>query len=190
MLSIAFCLFISQSIFLSICPFSSIFVARLLSWKHKSILYPNTLYFIWMFSPSNELSIFVNNDCSLVKMTSFCLNPNPNLCATVFLQSMISLTANSLSIPVLLACFFSSSISSYLYFLWSERYFYVATCKFLWSNISSIWFSYNHNVPLLSAIVSTSFFQMFFCLCQQFFYSSFHRNFRILDFLFHFIIFS
>ena len=40
-----------------------------------------------MFSPSNELIIFVSTDCSFLKMISYCLNPNfvLNLCADVVL---------------------------------------------------------------------------------------------------------
>ena len=84
-----------------------------------------------MFSPSNDLFIFISTDRFLVKMTPHCLNPNLvlNLHAAVVLQSMITLVANSLSIKILLGCFFGSSTSSYLCFIWSERYFTVITCK-------------------------------------------------------------
>ena len=72
-----------------------------------------------MFSPSNELFISVRTDCSLVKVTSYYLNPNPvlNLCAAVVFQSMITLTANFLFMKFLLGCVFGSSASSYLCFL-------------------------------------------------------------------------
>ena len=60
-----------------------------------------------MFSPSNKLFIFVSTDCSLVKMTSYCLNPNfvLNLYVDVALQSMITLVANSLRIKISLGGF-------------------------------------------------------------------------------------
>ena len=60
-----------------------------------------------MFSPSNELFISVTTDCSLVKMTSYCLNHSLvlNLCAAVVLQSIITLVANSLHIKIMLDCF-------------------------------------------------------------------------------------
>ena len=32
--------------------------------------------YIVLYSPSNELIIFVSTDCSFVKITSYCLNPN------------------------------------------------------------------------------------------------------------------
>ena len=56
----------------------------------------NTLYCVCIFSTSNEMFIFVSNDCSLVKMTSNCLNHNLllDLCVDVVLQSIITLTGN------------------------------------------------------------------------------------------------
>ena len=61
-----------------------------------------------MFSPSNELIIFVSTDCSFVRVTSYYLNPNlfVNVWADVVLQSVITLIANFLSIKVLLDSFF------------------------------------------------------------------------------------
>ena len=69
-----------------------------------------------MFSSSNEIFIFFNNDCSLVKMTLCYLNLNfvLNLCAIITLQPLIILVANSLRIKILLGCFIGSSTSSYL----------------------------------------------------------------------------
>ena len=34
------------------------------------------MYCVCLFSPSDELVIFVTTDCSVVKMTSYCLNRN------------------------------------------------------------------------------------------------------------------
>ena len=47
--------------------------------------------------PSNEVIIFISTNCSLVKITSYCLNPNLvlKLCAATVLQSMIILIVNS-----------------------------------------------------------------------------------------------
>ena len=60
-----------------------------------------------MFSSSNVLINFVSTDCSFVKMTSYCLNPNLvlNLRGDVALQSTITLIANFLFIKILLTCF-------------------------------------------------------------------------------------
>ena len=59
-----------------------------------------------MFSPLNELFIFVRTDCFLVKVISYCLNPSIvlNFYVAVILQSMITLIANSLCINILLKC--------------------------------------------------------------------------------------
>ena len=46
--------------------------------------------------------------------------------------------------------------SSYLCYLWSERYFAAVTRKCLLSNPSSVYFSFNHKIRSLSTIVSTS----------------------------------
>ena len=75
-----------------------------------------------MFPPSIEPIIFVSANYSFVKITSYCLNPNLvlNLYAAVALQYLITLVANSLCVKILLACFFGSSASSYLCYLWSE----------------------------------------------------------------------
>ena len=95
-----------------------------------------------MFSPSEELFIFISTDCYLVKSTLYRLNPNPvlNLYAAVVLQSMITLISNSLCVKIPLSWLFCSSPSSYLCFLWSEIYFYAVVNKFLWSNPCSIFF--------------------------------------------------
>ena len=82
-----------------------------------------------MFSPSNKLFILVNTDYSLVKMTSYCLNPNL-VCASLVLQSMITLVAYSLCKKILLSCVFGSSTNSYLCFPWPERNYSVVNPKF------------------------------------------------------------
>ena len=55
-----------------------------------------------------DFFIFVSTDCSLVKMTSHCLNPNLvlGLRPAVVLQSMVTLFAILLCKKILLGCFF------------------------------------------------------------------------------------
>lgn len=69
-----------------------------------------TLYCICVFSPPNELFIFVSTCCSLVKVTSYCLNPNLvlNLCTAVVFQFIIILVVTSLYTKILSDCFFDS----------------------------------------------------------------------------------
>ena len=76
-----------------------------------------------------------------VKMTLYCLNPN-----RVVLQSIITLIANASSIKILLHYFLDLLSSS---------------GPFLWSNPSSICFSFNPNTPSLSIIVSMPFVSCF-----------------------------
>ena len=56
----------------------------------------------------SSMFIVVSTDCSLVKMTSYCLNPNLalNLCAAVVLQYMFTLVANYLHIQIMFGYFF------------------------------------------------------------------------------------
>ena len=88
-----------------------------------------------MFSPSDELIIFVSTNCSFVKITLYCLNPNflLNFCVAVVPQSMITLAANPLHIKVLLGCFFWFIYCFYIF--WSEWYFVVIFRKILWSKL-------------------------------------------------------
>ena len=69
-----------------------------------------TLYCICVFSPPNELFIFVSTCCSLVKVTSYCLNPNLvlNLGTAVVFQFIIILVMTSLYTKILSDCFFDS----------------------------------------------------------------------------------
>ena len=139
-----------------------------------------------------NFSIFVSNYCSLVELTSYCLNPNLvlNLCPAIVLQSMIVLTAN-LSIKILLSYFFGSSTNSYICFLWSQKYFLVVISKFLWSNPSYICLSFNHNIPLPSSIAYTLFLPyVFVCMYQSCIYSIFHIIFSSFNFFFRLIISS
>ena len=53
-------------------------------------------------------------------------------------------------------------LKQYLCFLLSEWYFLVKTSKFVWINPSSLFFSFNHNMPLLSTITSRPFCISFF----------------------------
>ena len=86
--------------------------------------------------------------------------------------------------------FFGLVTSSYLCFLWSEWYFVVFSCKSLWSYPSSIFFSFNHIIPLLSTIISIPFLlYVSLLLSKSCFYSVFHRSFSIFYFYFHFIYF-
>ena len=70
-----------------------------------------TLYCICVFSPPNELFIFVSTCCSLVKVTSYCLNPNLvlNLGTAAVFQFIIILVITSLYTKILSDCFFDSS---------------------------------------------------------------------------------
>lgn len=97
---LAFSQFVSQSIFLPLLLFSSIFITSILLWKYKLILYSNTLHCFCMFFALNQLFIFVRTGYFSVKTTSRCLNPNLglNLCSVVVLDSIITLIGNSLSI--------------------------------------------------------------------------------------------
>ena len=106
-------------------------------------------------------------------MTSYCLNPNLalTLWAAVALESIITLIANF--------DFFCLSASSHLCFLWSEWYFIVISSRILWSNSSSVFFSFNHDIPSLSAILSYYFFHPFLCIYEPPLYSGFHRRFMI-----------
>ena len=125
------------------------------------------LYYVCAFSASNELIIFVSTDCPFAKMTSYCWNPYLvlNLGPDVVLHSIIIMVANFLSIKIILHCFFGSSISSYLCLLRFER---VVARKFLWFKSFSLCFSFNHNIPSLSSIVSMPFFHIIFCLYQRY----------------------
>ena len=92
------------------------------------------------------------------------------------------------SIKILLVCFFCSTTSSCPC---SEWYFIVISCRFLWSNHSSIYFFhltaiFHHYVVLFLY----HFLHMFFCLYQPYLYNIFYRRFRIFHFFFHFIILS
>ena len=92
------------------------------------------------------------------------------------------------SIKILLICFFCSTTSSCPC---SEWYFIVISCRFLWSNHSSIYFFhltaiFHHYVVLFLY----HFLHMFFCLYQPYLYNIFYRRLRIFHFFFHFIILS
>ena len=88
-----------------------------------------------------------------------------------------------------IALFFGSSASWYLCFLWSESYFILISRKFLWSNPSSIYFSFNHSIRLLSIFVCMPFLSYVFVLIkiilcipqkfQNFFISSSFSSFSL-----------
>ena len=125
-------------------------------------------------------------------MTSNCVNRNLflKLWVIVVPKSIITLIANFSSIKVLLTCFFGSSTSSYLCFLWFELHFVAISGKCLWSSPSSIYFSFNHSIQSLSIIVSIPFLSYVFLLLSTSFICVFERSFRIFYFFFHLIIFS
>ena len=124
----------------------------------------------------------------MFKMTSYCLNPNLvlNLCTAVVLQSMITFIIDSLFIKILLGCFFCSSTSSNLCFLWFEMYFIIG----IWKCYNLILFLYVlHSATVFHhcLIVILYHFYMFLCLYQP--YSIFYWVFRIFFFFFHLILF-
>ena len=165
--------FLSFYILVSISVAVSIFINfyyKLVVMKIKINPITKTLYYVCIFSPLNELIIFVSADCLSAKMTSYCLNPNLalNLWAGAALQSIITLSAKVSTIKIVLTCFFGSSNSSYLCFLWFEFYFVETSRKFLWFNPSSICFSFNHNIPSLSTILSTVSFTRFSAYISHF----------------------
>ena len=82
------------------------FYCELLVMKIQAILKPKTLFFVCIFSLSNEVNFLFSTDCSFVKMTSYCLNTKSlNLWADVVQQSIITLIATFFSIEILLHCF-------------------------------------------------------------------------------------
>ena len=99
---------------------------------------------------------------------------------------------NFSSINILLhCCFFGSSTSSYLCFLWSEWYFDVISRKFLWSNPSSIYvFYFTKTFYHYLLLFPYQLFQTFSCLYQSYLYNILHRSFRSFYFFFHVIILS
>ena len=123
-------------------------------------------------------------------MTSHFLNPKlvPNLWADVFLESIITLTANFSSIKNSVGCFFGSYISSYLFFLSFKWNFIVISGKFLWFNPSPICFSFNQNFSSLSTIFSMAFLSYVLLLISTAFISVFHRSFRIFLLSFYYIL--
>ena len=71
-----------------------------------------------------------------------------------FCSAIHNYCANFSPVKILLHFFFCFSTSSCLCFPWSEWYFILISGKILWSNPSSICFSFNHNIPSLSTITS------------------------------------
>ena len=134
------------------------------------------------------LHIFSFKWTFLVKMKPYSLNPNLviNLCSAVVLHYNIILAANSLHIMILLD-FFLVHLPVHIYAFNPEWYFTIVTCKCLWSNPSSICFSFNYNIPSLSTTVSTPFlfFILFLCLYQPYLNIVLNKSFRIFYFFFH-----
>ena len=84
------------------------FLLQVYSNENINKYYNLTSYVVFAcFFPSKERFIFVSSDCFLVKLTSFCLNPNLvlHLCAAVVLQSIITLVISSFSITIFSDCF-------------------------------------------------------------------------------------
>ena len=100
--SVAFLSFlISYAIFLLLCLFLSVFLQI---YSHENINQSDNLAHYILF----DFFIFVSTDCSLVKITSYYLNPNLvlGLYPAVILQSMVTLFAILLCKKILLGCFF------------------------------------------------------------------------------------
>ena len=142
-----------------------------------------------MFSPSNKLFILVNTDYSLVKMTSYCLNPNL-VCASLVLQSMITLVAYSLCKKILLSVFLVHLLIHIYVFhglketiLWSTPNFHdLILLPYVFHSTTV----FHHFLLLFLCHLSHTFFSLY----QPYLYSIFHRSFRDFDFFSHLIIFS
>ena len=76
------------------------------------------------------------------------------------LQSIITFNDKSLRKNFLFGYFFGLFTNSYLCFLYTGSYLFVMTGNFLWPHFFSIWFSFNHNVPIPSTIASMSLLMM------------------------------
>ena len=90
---IAFCLFFffHSQYFWHLDHFHQ-FLLQVYSHKNINQFYNLKHYILFIcFFPSNELFIFVFTDCSLVKMTSYCLNFNLvlNFCVAVILNTWL-----------------------------------------------------------------------------------------------------
>ena len=109
-----------------------------------------------------------------------------NLCATIVLQSIITLSANFSFTKILLECFFDSSTSLYLCFLWSEWYFVMISHKSFLINPSFICFSVNHIISL--PFISMLFLLHLFLLMSTIFIL-FCRSFKIFFFFFCPVVF-
>ena len=117
------------------------------------------ILFEYFILQMNSLLLLALNVLLLKWHSLYCLNLNValNWWADVALQSIITLITNFSFIKSRLTCFFGSATSSYLYFLWFELYFVVISRKYLCFNLFSICFSFKHNIPSLSIIVSIAF---------------------------------
>ena len=95
-------------------------------------------------------------------MTLYNLNPNffLRLHDLSVLQSMIIFNAKSICKNLLSDCFIGLFTNSYLHFLYILLYLFEMAGKFLWPNVSSIFFSFSHNALTLSTIISIPLFSI------------------------------
>ena len=102
-----------------------------------------------------------SKDRSLVKITSKHLNRNLvlNLCV-FFLQSVITLIANFFSMKIMMVCFLVYLLIR-ICFIWPEIYFALVLQNVLWYNTYFIYYSLNHNIPLL---IYYCFYTIFMCV--------------------------
>ena len=100
--SVAFCFFYFHIQYF--CCYVHFYQFLLQIYSHENINQSDNLAHYIVF----DFFIFVSTDCSLVKMTSHCLNPNLvlGLRPAVVLQSMVTLFAILLCKKILLGCFF------------------------------------------------------------------------------------
>ena len=157
------------------------------------MLQHRNLYCVGIFSTSNEPFIFVSTGHSSAKMISWCfnVNPVPNLCAAVVLQSMITWVANFSRIKILLSFFVCLSVC--LFNLLFISMFSVVWKIFYCSHLKVLCFFHLFFTTIFHHYVLFSlhhFFHTFLCLYHSYFYSIFHRSFSTFDFFFCLFIFS
>ena len=84
-----------------------------------------------MFSPSNELIIFVGSDCPLVNTASYFLNPNLvlNLYVAIIAHPVITFIANSSrkSILLTISFLFNTTISNLRFLYFTDNSFVISS---------------------------------------------------------------
>ena len=144
-----------------------------------------------VFFPSKEGFIFVSSDCSLVKLTSFCLNPNLvlHLCAAVFLKSIIILVISSFSITILSDCFLIHLLV-HIYVFCGLKDISLGSHSIFYDLILHLHVFHGSIVFHFYLLFLRHFFRAFLYIYQPYWNSIFHRSFRNFDFFFWFAIFS